>query len=58
MRERHTPDLIHLLRQTLERLQETQDLLPNDPALLELKRSIVSAIAELKIATNGKSRAA
>ncbi len=50
--------MIALLRQTLEHLQETQDLLPNDPALLELKHSIVSAVAELKIATNGKSHAA
>lgn len=51
----HTPDLIDLLRQTLKQLEETQDLLPDDPTLVELKRSLVSAIAELRVA---RSRAA
>ena len=53
-----TPDLIDLLRQTLEQLERTEDLHPDDPTLIELKRSLVTAIAELKIAKNGRSRAA
>ena len=58
MRQLRTPDLTDLLRQTLDQLEKTQDLLRDDPALVELKRSLVTAIAELKIAKNGKSQAA
>jgi hypothetical protein len=53
-----TPDLIELLRRTLEQLEKSQHLPPDDPKLIELKRAIVSAIAELRILKNGKLRAA
>jgi hypothetical protein len=58
VRQPQTPDLISLLRETLEQLERAQEVLPDDAALVELKRSIVSAIAELRIAKNGKSHAA
>jgi hypothetical protein len=55
---RFVPDLIELLQETLERLESTQDLKPDDPTMLELKSSIVRAIAELSIAKFRKSQAA
>ena len=58
MRPTRTLDLTDLLRQTLEHLEKTQDLPPDDPTLVELKRWLVTAIAELRIARNGKARAA
>ena len=58
VRPSRTLDLTDLLRQTLEHLEKTHDLPPDDPTLVELKRWLVTAIAELRIARNGKSRAA
>lgn len=43
------PALIDLLRSTLRRLEQTEDLRPDDPALLEIKSHILRAIAELEI---------
>ena len=51
-------DLIELLEETLKRLESVEALSPNDPALLELKRSIVRTIAELEILKQEKSDAA
>ncbi len=42
-------ELLELLRSTLQHLEETEDLRPDDPALLEIKSSILRAIAELEI---------
>lgn len=42
--------MVDLLRSTLEQLEiETQDLDPNDPALLQFKASILRSIAELEL---------
>jgi len=51
-------DLVHILRETLKHLEQTDDLSPNDPTLIELKRHIVRVLAELKIARNGRASAA
>ena len=41
--------MLDLLSSTLEQLdEETQDLDPNDPVLLEFKTSILGSIAELE----------
>jgi hypothetical protein len=50
--------LIELLEETLKRLELVEGLSPNDPALLEVKRSIVRSIAELEIQKLEKSEAA
>lgn len=42
-------ELVEILRSTLRHLEETEDLQPDDPALLEIKSSILRAIAELEI---------
>jgi hypothetical protein len=42
--------MVDLLRSTLEQLEEqTQDLDPNDPVLVEFKESILRSIAELEL---------
>jgi hypothetical protein len=43
------PDLIGLLTETLEQLQQIEDIHPDDPTLLELKRNIVLIVAQLRI---------
>lgn len=43
------PTLVTLLRSTLQHLEETEGIRPNDPAFLELKNSILRSIAELEI---------
>lgn len=43
------PTLVDVLRSTLRHLEETEELRPDDPALLEIKSSIVRAIADLEI---------
>ena len=48
---------LDMLRRTLERVEEKQLLDPEDPALIDLKRSIVLMIAELEFRL-GKSDAA
>jgi hypothetical protein len=58
IRPRSTPDLVQLLKETLKRLEQTEELQPNDPALVELKQSIVRTIAELEVAKSGKSASA
>lgn len=49
MPEHYTLGLIEILRATLRRLEQTQDLSPDDSTLLELKHSILRTIAELEI---------
>ena len=43
------PNLAELLRSTLRRLEQMEDLRPNDPALKEIKSSILRSIAELEV---------
>jgi hypothetical protein len=42
--------LIEILRATVRRIEQTADLAQDDPAVLELKRSLARIIAELEIA--------
>jgi hypothetical protein len=49
--------LLELLRSTLERVEAKQRLAPEDPALIDLKRSIVLMIAELELRTWGSEAA-
>lgn len=44
-----TRSLAEILQSTLQRLEETSDLRQDDPAVIELKKHIVRAIAELEI---------
>lgn len=48
------PKLIDLLRSTLEHLENAEGLEANDPALLEIKSSILRSIAELELAKDKK----
>lgn len=41
--------LVEVLRSTLQKLEQNEDLASDDPALAELKGSIVRAITELEI---------
>jgi hypothetical protein len=53
----HAP-LVRLLRSTLERLERAEGLRHDDPALMEIKDSIVRSIAELEIKRDSILRAA
>jgi hypothetical protein len=44
------PDLITLLRETLVKVEALERLPSDEPALIELERQIVLAIAELSVA--------
>lgn len=50
--------LVRLLRSTLNRLEKTEGLRHDDPALLEIKGSILRSIAELEIHRDSTPRAA
>ncbi len=52
---RPSPKLIQVLRSTLNRLQKSEELAPDDPALAELKESVLSKIAELEVAKTPKA---
>jgi hypothetical protein len=54
--QKHALDLIEMLQVTLTRLEQTQELSPDDPALLELKQSLVRIIAELEIIRLGQEK--
>jgi hypothetical protein len=42
--------LFEVLRSTIVQSEETADLRPDDPAIVELKSSIVRTVSELEIA--------
>lgn len=46
---RHRPTLIQALRLSLERIEEREQLKPDDPVLLQLKQSILTSITELEM---------
>lgn len=50
-----SPSLVEVLRSTLERLEQNEDLAADDPALAELKATILRAIAELEVGKTPKS---
>jgi hypothetical protein len=47
--------LVEVLRSTIAQVEQTADLRPDDPAIVELKSSIVRTVAELEIAKLQKS---
>ncbi len=49
MNMQSSPGLIAALQSTLKQLEQTQEMGPEDPALVELKRSIVRVMAELEV---------
>lgn len=44
-----TPTMIEVLRTTLRSLEQSEELHPADPALLELKNSLIRAIGEIEL---------
>lgn len=44
------PTLINVLRATLERIENSGEVDPSDPAFIELKRSVTLAMAEFEVA--------
>jgi hypothetical protein len=44
--DHHLPILLGALRSTLKKLEEREALSPDDPALIEIKSSILRAIAK------------
>ncbi len=53
-----SPNLVDVLRSTLDRLEKSEELASDDPALTELKESILSNITELEVAKTPKPPAA
>jgi hypothetical protein len=49
MNSQSSPGLITVLQSTLKQLEQTEEMGPEDPALLELKRSIARILAEREI---------
>ncbi len=49
MNMQSSPALITALQSTLTQLEQTEEMGPEDPALLELKRSIARILAEMEI---------
>jgi hypothetical protein len=47
--------LVKVLRSTLNRIERSEELAPDDPALTELKESVLSKIAELEVAKTPKT---
>jgi hypothetical protein len=47
--------LVEVLRSTIVQVEQNADLRPDDPAIVELKSSIVRTVAELEIAKLQKS---
>lgn len=45
----HSPNIIEILRSTLERLEKRVRLCPDDPALRELRRQVLRLIVELEV---------
>jgi hypothetical protein len=43
------PTLVETLRRTVEQIEEREKIHPDDPSLIELKRSVIRKIAELEI---------
>ena len=47
--DHHSPNIIEVLRSTLERLEKRMQLRPDDPALRELKHQVLRVIVELEV---------
>ena len=55
--DRPTPDLLQVLRSTLERLEKNRELRPDDPALQQFKRSILRLMADLQLRRESRQNA-
>jgi len=52
-----SPNIIEILRSTLERVEKNVALSPDDPALQELRRMILRTIVELEIERDKRAAA-
>ncbi len=52
-----SPNLVNVLRSTLEHLKKSEELASDDPALAQLKGSLLSNITELEVAKTAKAAA-
>jgi hypothetical protein len=53
-----TPDsVIGILRSTLRRIEESQEMPKDDPALIQLRKHILRSIAELEVLRSAESAA-
>jgi hypothetical protein len=50
-----SPNLIEILRSTLARVEQTANLRPNDPAVIQLRHAVLSLITELEIEKTRKA---
>jgi hypothetical protein len=55
--ESSPPDIIEILGSTLERIEQSGEINPGDPAFVKLKRSVARAIAEFEVAKTARSEA-
>lgn len=53
-----SPSVVEVLRSTLKRLETTEELASDDPALAGLKESVLSKITELEVARTPKPQGA
>ena len=53
-----SPSVVEILRSTLKRLETTEELASDDPALAGLKESVLSKIIELEMAKTTKPKGA
>lgn len=51
----NSPLLINVLRATLERIENSGEVDPSDPAFIELKRSVTRFMAEFELAKSAES---
>jgi hypothetical protein len=52
MGPRPSRSLLQILRSTVEQVEKNSDLAPDDPAVVEFKRTIMRSIAELETAVS------
>ena len=54
--DRPSPNLVQILRSTLQRLEQSREYAPDDLALREFKRSVLRLIADLQLRKESKPR--
>jgi hypothetical protein len=57
-KDQHRSILLTALRSTLKRLEQSEKLTPNDPALRTIKSSILRTIARRDLDTSSEEKAA
>jgi hypothetical protein len=50
-----SPSLVEILRSTLARVEQSADLSPADPSVVQLRRWVLRLIAELEVAKTRKA---